>query len=622
MQRRTWISSLFCFLNIFFISQSHAVDHSSLTFSLLGNTTLDPVKGGAFDGTGDLIHTDRFAAILDVLERTGHHREFTYKGYKVGETKAYPLGFRPPQSLENPGVYLENLRAIIDIRVSAYPGLIFPHRYGAIYFSEYPGGQAKDYFISGENIIYTPLGLTCGFGYMKPLLPIDVTETKESLFSRLAEEWRNLIFGENYNSNTVFVLGYYSPNKDINPELLVAFSESAFARGKKVVFFLKGSPTAVEKIREKIQDPHQVITTREFVPDDQWHILSQLADLQLATGDSSSSDPFFFQSLAFWNAHKKIESKAWLMVADKWLAPKYVNKERIREFIRLTSEKGKNIPQFADFVRTIDQEFMNDWKEFCAYIERHYTLTPKKTDLILKISTEILRERKTAFTPESQQNLYLLFMQAKGVLNPESIGCLLLQHLLYYPLNIDPRHSIALSEQLRPEFKKSWDSLSLFTDIPTKLKFVKKEIQKAEQAATPAHSIAAKKQSDHVHNEETIYDYFVKAERPMALTKELNSLLDTYSRNNTEPDFEKAEALIAEGADASINIGIFTPLEEACLSNDKETIKFLLNYGAGYYVNYAGQTIIMFARDYWCKDDVIELLQTYPVDVNAVGRKG
>lgn len=266
-----------------------------------------------------------------------------------------------------------------------------------LYISEYD--SRSDLLTHQKDIIWVPLGLEFSLGYMKPSLPINLEERKESLYNRLSQKWKNLISFDRDLKDTVFVLGYYSPHKDFSVSILNAFANAPFAHGKDVLFFVKGDENQVRLVQECFRDgSHHVITTTERIPDEDWHIMSQLADASIATGDSSCSDPFFFRTLPLWRCHKTSEAKSWNFALKEWASPENIDKERLFRYINLLGQKDERL--LSEFVGEIDQKFIDDWKQFAAYIEEKYTLTSVKLSTVIDIANQIYLSECSAYSDE------------------------------------------------------------------------------------------------------------------------------------------------------------------------------------------------------------------------------
>ncbi len=352
------------------------------------------------DGEGDLVHGDRLIRLLP-------------KGIPLSRAYIRPnLGTQPSVECD-PAKYQLNIvaaRGNVDIDIDidivcSYRGSVGGN--ATLFFGEY--GTNFYLLMDRNDIVFVPLGLTFGLGYMKPPLPI-LSQPKKELFPNLCKKWSGLVYGDGGFDNTLLIMGYYSPAQTFSPGVLRAFAESPYASGKRVIFFVKGDTPKVEELRAEIGSLGAVlVTTNEHVPDDQWHILSQLADASVATGDSSSSDPFFFRSLPFWNCHKPEEATAWFMAATDWAVENDI-KLPIIEYIRLLKAHEKSRKEakpadfvdkidqahkklreatLTDFVGRIDQNFIDRWRLFCEHIERDYTLTTEKVGKVIEIATQM-----------------------------------------------------------------------------------------------------------------------------------------------------------------------------------------------------------------------------------------
>lgn len=363
------------------------------------------------DGTGDYVHGERF---LSLLSQVSKERKFSRAAmcndkYSCNPYPHCPLTLDPSQSNVD-------LEILISYKTTNLQPLT------QLYIGEY--GNHLDLLRQQKSVIFAPLGLSFSLGYMKPLLPIDLAESKSSLFQKLDQQWQSLIWPHGYMPKSLFAVGYYSPNKSFSSEALRAFTHSPLTFEKEIIFFVKGEMENINALKEALKGSNsKIITTKERVLDKDWHILLQLADVMIATGDSSCSDPFFYRSLCFWNAHKPIEAKAWEITATEWEAPKEVSKNRVIEYIKLLQDQEK-LPQF---MKMIDQKFMDDWKQFCTYIETRYTLTPAKIEMLLNMATQM---HLAAQFPECMpvENVKSSLEKAKEVLDLETVRCLAMNY--------------------------------------------------------------------------------------------------------------------------------------------------------------------------------------------------
>lgn len=359
----------------------------------------------SIDGEGDLVHGDRLIRLLPpelplsraCVEIPG------VRDVKEYDAKKYGLNVNKERKADISIVVSHAAKTseeMYDLFLSEYARNWPGHNYGRI------------------DRIEIHMGLAHRFGYMKPELPINHAKTKEELFNSLSTKWRELIFEtKTYADNKILIMAYYSPGKSFPAEALRAFTESKYAKGKKVIYFAKGDKSEIINLKGVIGRLGKVVTTEERIPDDQWHILSQLAEASVATGDSRSSDPFFFRNLSFSNGHKSIELRAWHLEAMQWHAPEGVNKERVVKYIKLLRCHGTRESEFVGFVKTIDKQFMRDWQGFCDYIEWNYTLTPAKLAWVVAVATEIHLNVKEG--TQEIENLKSLLAKSLAVLPKE-----------------------------------------------------------------------------------------------------------------------------------------------------------------------------------------------------------
>ena len=371
------------------------------------------------DGTGDLVHGERVLRLLEAMP--GSKKRFSRVSYSQDAN--------PDREYETSLSLAPDTTPDLAIIVSYFSGKL---NAGDLFLQEY-GGSGN---LPMRNSRTLPLGLTFNLGYIKPAYPILLEQSKEDLFEQLNPQWKQSIFSNTYSPEDRFVFGYYSPStasgvmsasKPIPASVLKSFCESPFAAGRKVTVFVKCSPSQGEVLQEELQGTNAVIAfAQQHVPDQDWHILSQLADVSLATGDSSCSDPFFFRSLSLWNSHKDMEREMWLLTAKAWNAPEEISKERIEEYIEALNPHSGVLEHFMG---TIDQKFIDDWKVFCAHIEEKYTLTPQKLACVLDIATQLtflenLDKNSSEFS-NSLSYLHHSIEYAREFLDPVTIGRLL-----------------------------------------------------------------------------------------------------------------------------------------------------------------------------------------------------
>lgn len=361
------------------------------------------------DGIGDLEHArrliGRFPKGLPLS-----HAEGIISSFKRGTYDAKKYGLTIVDRPAHVGITYDTLEFHEKV---ALPTIIFTEylRHDFMY-----GSYAHRF----KSTIVMPLGLQAGLGYMKPELPINHSETKKQIFDRLDKKWRDLIYDGHDIEQTLLILAYYSPDKKFPANVLKAFAESSYARGKRLIFFAKGEDTVIQELSRTIGALATVVTTKEFVPESDWHLLQQLAVATVATGDSSASDSFFFRTLPFWNFHKYTEGRTWINIAalsDEGgdVSNKTFNMTLMRSAPRIAQylyeldqgikrrEADLDDPQDDDelihFVRTIDARFMEDWKRFCAYMEDNYTFTPGKMAAAIDVGTKIVLGEKPDLSP-------------------------------------------------------------------------------------------------------------------------------------------------------------------------------------------------------------------------------